>query len=82
MNPIEHIWDDLEQRINRKRVSSLQQLKEELQIAWDDTSLETYQKLVESFQNMCRSVIKVDQQNTNYLFKKCFFNKFTNDYNF
>ena len=61
MNPIEHIHvlcDDLEQRINRKGVSSLQQLEEELQIAWDDTSLETCQKLVESFPNRCRNVIK------------------------
>ena len=66
MNTIEHIWDDLEQRINRKGVSSLQQLKEELQIAWDDTSLDTYQKLVESFPNRCRSVIKAKGRPTKY----------------
>jgi len=66
MNPIEHIWDDLERRINRKGVSSLQKLKEELQIAWNRTSLDTCQKLVRSFPERCRSVIKAKCGPTKY----------------
>ncbi|GBB92439.1 hypothetical protein RclHR1_20010004 [Rhizophagus clarus] len=68
LNPIEHLWDELERRIrakqnNPKNVGVLEAL---LQECWSEISCEVYQKLVESMNRKIEAVIKAHGYPTRY----------------
>ncbi|CAF3295376.1 unnamed protein product [Rotaria sp. Silwood2] len=51
LNPIEHIWDELERRMKKHQPKNEKELRELLQLEWDNIGEEVTKKLVESFPN-------------------------------
>ncbi|GBC22304.1 IS630 family transposase [Rhizophagus irregularis DAOM 181602=DAOM 197198] len=68
LNPIEHLWDELERRIRAKQnhPKNLGELEELLQECWSEISCEVYQKLVESMNRRIEAVIKARGYPTRY----------------
>ncbi|KAG1508503.1 hypothetical protein G6F52_011373 [Rhizopus delemar] len=60
LNPIEHVWNALERRIKRKRLSvkNLEQLKVALREEWERMDDEFADRLVQSMKRRCEAVIK------------------------
>ena len=68
MNPIEHVWNALEKRIERKRlhIKNLDQLKVALQEEWERLDVEFADRLVRSMKRRCEAVIKAKGGVTEY----------------
>ena len=68
LNPIEHLWDELERRIRLRpiRPSSIPTLALALQEEWRRIPPEIYQKLVDSMPRRIEAVIKSKGGPTNY----------------
>ncbi|KAG1048184.1 hypothetical protein G6F43_009407 [Rhizopus delemar] len=68
LNPIEHVWNTLERRIERKRssVKNLEQLKETLREKWERMDDEIADRLVRSIERRCEAVIKAKGGATEY----------------
>jgi transposase len=68
LNPIEHLWDELERRIRAKKnhPKNLGELEALLQECWSEISHEVYQKLVESMNRRVEAVIKARGYPTRY----------------
>ncbi|KAG1445188.1 hypothetical protein G6F46_012439 [Rhizopus delemar] len=60
LNPIEHVWNALERRIERKRssVKNLEQLKVALREKWERMDDEFTDQLVRNMKRRCEAVIK------------------------
>jgi len=59
LNPIEHLWDDLDRRLRSTRIpTSADALFERIRMLWEPTSHETVQKLVASMPSRVQEVIK------------------------
>lgn len=59
LNPIEHLWDDLDKRIRQRNVQpqTLQQLARALQEEWATIPQARIQRLIQSMPRRCRAVI-------------------------
>ncbi|KAG1039200.1 hypothetical protein G6F43_012558 [Rhizopus delemar] len=68
LNPIEHVWNALERRIERKRssVKNLEQLKVALREEWERMDDEFADRLVRSMKRRCEAVIKAKGGATEY----------------
>ncbi|GFV96860.1 transposable element Tc1 transposase [Trichonephila clavipes] len=68
LNPIEHIWDELEHRLRSQsnRPFSLQALPSGVMDAWKAIPMVTYQKLVESLPKRVQAVIHAKGELTSY----------------
>ena len=68
LNPIEHLWDELERRIRLKQKNprNVRELEELLQQCWLEISDEIYQNLVESMNRQVEAVIKAHSYPTRY----------------
>ena len=68
MNPIEHLWDELERQIRAKEnhPKNLRELELLLQECWSQIRSEVYQKLVSSMENRIKEVIKARGNPTKY----------------
>lgn len=68
LNPIEHLWDELERRIRAKKENpkNLRELEMFLQECWSQIESEVYQKLVNSMENRVKAVIKSRGYPTRY----------------
>lgn len=68
LNPIEHIWDELERRIKMRtrKPSSFADLSFALTEEWSQIPVETYRKLVESMPSRVKEVIKAKGGPTRY----------------
>jgi transposase len=68
LNPIEHLWDELERRIRAKKNNpkNLGELEVLLQECWLEIPSEVYQKLVESMTRRIDAVIKARGYPTRY----------------
>ncbi|KAG1619754.1 hypothetical protein G6F45_011671 [Rhizopus arrhizus] len=68
LNPIEHVWDALERRIERKRssIKNLEQLKVALREEWERMDDEFADRLVRSMKRRCEAVIKTKGGATEY----------------
>ena len=68
LNPIEHLWDELEHRIRAKQnhPKNLRELEVLLQECWSEISCEVYQKLVTSMVHRIEAVIKARGYPTRY----------------
>lgn len=68
INPIEHLWDELERRIRAKenRPKNLRELELLLQECWSQIPGEVYQKLVNSMESRIKEVIKARGNPTKY----------------
>jgi transposase len=68
LNPIEHMWDELERHIRARTNSpkNLGELESLLQECWSQIQREVYQKLVESMNRRVIAVIKARGYPTRY----------------
>ena len=68
LNPIEHVWNALERRIERKRssIKNLEQLKVALREEWERMDDEFADRLVRSMKRRCEAVIKAKGGATEY----------------
>ena len=59
MNPIEHLWDEMERRLNKEiRPRSLEELKARLVNIWRSIELAVTEKLVNSMTARVGAVLK------------------------
>lgn len=66
LNPIEHLWDELERRIRKHHITSKSMLKEILKEEWTKIEPETTRKLVHSMHSRIIEVLRRKGQNTSY----------------
>ena len=66
MNPIEHLWDELDRRVQEKKPRSLKELRDVLEREWMSIGKSITQKLVDSMPNRCRAVIDAKGGPTRY----------------
>lgn len=66
LNPIEHLWADLERAIRKHGITSKDRLKTAIVKEWEKISAERTRKLVFSMQNRLREVIKMKGYATRY----------------
>ena len=57
LNPIEQIWGELENKLDRSIVHSKESLWLELQKAWDNISVEVLRKYIDTMPERCAAVI-------------------------
>ncbi|KAL6723728.1 hypothetical protein Aduo_018704 [Ancylostoma duodenale] len=57
-NPIENLWVDVNEAIQRRKPKNIKELHETIENAWYDIPTERCQKLVNSMPRRCASVIK------------------------
>jgi transposase len=60
LNPIEHIWDELERSVRSRKDNpkNMMELEAFLQESWSQISSSVYQKLVSSMENRVKAVLK------------------------
>jgi transposase len=68
LNPIEHLWDYLERKIEARRhqMQNLDQLRACLQDEWQKIPLDLLQKLAYSIPSLCKEVIEAKGRTTKY----------------
>ena len=66
LNPIEHLWDEVERQLKKKQPKSQNELKESLIEVWHRIELPTLKKLVDSVGNRLNKVIQTNGYPTRY----------------
>lgn len=66
LNPIEHLWEEMERRRNSENLRNRQELKNVLQKIWDEIEPGVCQKLVESMPRRLEAVIAAKGGPTKY----------------
>jgi transposase len=66
LNPIEHVWGIMEERIDRNKVHSDQEFKAAILKAWKSITLAQVRKLIESMPNRCAAVKRAKGWYTDY----------------
>ena len=66
LNPIEQIWGELENKLDRSIVHSKESLWLELQKAWDNISAEVLRKYIDTMPERCAAVIAAKGGHTKY----------------
>ena len=68
LNPIEHLWDDLDRRVRQKQPhpQSLQQLVNALQDEWNNILQQAIRTLISSMGRRCQAVIDSRGGHTRY----------------
>ena len=66
LNPIEHLWEEVDRNINRSTSTNLDRLWIEIKAAWDAITPERYQKLILSMGCRYQAVIDSEVYPTKY----------------
>lgn len=66
LNAIEHIWDELERRIRKLKITSRDSLKQALSTSWAEISADVTENLVLSMPNRLQAVIESNGGPTKY----------------
>lgn len=66
MNPIEHLWDEIERRMKKEQPNNESELKESLLRIWRGIEKEVLKKLVDSVPNRLSEVIRTKRYPTTY----------------
>lgn len=66
MNPIEHLWDEIERRMKKEQPKNENELKESLTRVWKGVEEEVLKKLVDSALNRLNEVIRMKGYATRY----------------
>ncbi|GBM58842.1 hypothetical protein AVEN_206021-1 [Araneus ventricosus] len=66
LNPIEHVWDYLQQKINEHNISNKQELRKLLIEEWAKINGSFFAKLIKSMSNRLLEVIKCKSGPTRY----------------
>ena len=65
MNPIEHLWDEVERRM-KKEPRNEKELKEAISRVWNGNEKGTLKKLVDSVPNCLNKVLRTRGHSTRY----------------
>ena len=68
LNPIEHIWDELERRLRARQISptNLQDLRVALTEEWQSIPQRKIKKIINSMRKRCQAVMNVNDGHTLY----------------
>uniref|UniRef100_A0A3B4VHU2 Tc1-like transposase DDE domain-containing protein n=1 Tax=Seriola dumerili TaxID=41447 RepID=A0A3B4VHU2_SERDU len=66
LNPIEHIWSELENKLDRSIVHSKESIWVELQKAWGNISVEVLRKYIDTMPERCAAEIAAKGGHTRY----------------
>ena len=66
MNPIEHLWDEIEGQLEKKQPKSQNELKESFMDVWHGIELPILKKLVDLVPNRLNEVIRTKGYPTRY----------------
>ena len=66
LNPIEHLWDELERRVKKHQLKNIRQLQILLKDEWNQIEPTVFQKLVDSVPNRLQECIKMKGYPTRY----------------
>uniref|UniRef100_A0A8R1IRV4 DDE_3 domain-containing protein n=1 Tax=Caenorhabditis japonica TaxID=281687 RepID=A0A8R1IRV4_CAEJA len=66
LNPIEHLWEELEHRVQGVRASNANQKFDLLEAAWKDIAMSVIHKLLDSMSRQCQAVIDANGYATRY----------------
>ncbi|CAK9815645.1 Transposable element Tc1 transposase [Anthophora plagiata] len=66
LNPIEHLWEELDRRLRTSIITSKDTLKQNIMDAWNSITSDVTKKLVHSMENRLRAVIKAKGGPTKY----------------
>lgn len=66
LNPIEHLWEELDRRIRTRSMSKTSELMAALQEEWEKIPIKVFMNLVESMPRRCEAVIKARGYSTKY----------------
>ena len=66
LNVIEHLWDEIDRRIDRTGVNTIEQLKVQIVKTWESIDPSITKKLVELMPRRLAAVVKAKGQNTRY----------------
>uniref|UniRef100_A0A1I7XPF0 DDE_3 domain-containing protein n=1 Tax=Heterorhabditis bacteriophora TaxID=37862 RepID=A0A1I7XPF0_HETBA len=58
LNPIEHLWNDVEKEVPRQKPSNIRELEVVIKKAWAHISVQRCANLVDSLPRLCAAVIK------------------------
>ncbi len=58
LNPIEHLWDILKQKVEERKVSNIHQLRDVIMEEWKRTSVTTCEALVNSMPKRLKAVLE------------------------
>ncbi|CAF3530168.1 unnamed protein product [Rotaria sp. Silwood1] len=66
MNPIEHLWDELERRMKKHQPKNQDQLRQTLQAEWEEIGSDVTEKLVESVRSRLYECYRMKGYPTKY----------------
>ena len=66
LNPIEHLWDEIEQRIKKEQPKNEKDLKECLIRVWKGIEITVLKNLVDAVSNQLNEVIRMKGYPTKY----------------
>jgi len=68
LNPIEHIWDELERRVRQRphKPITLPELRQALQAEWDNLPQAVISTVIASMRRRCQAVVDADGGHTRY----------------
>ena len=66
LNPIEHLWEELERRIRKKNMKNNTELWETIQEEWNQISVDVCKTLVDSMPRRCQAVLEAKGYATKY----------------
>jgi len=66
LNPIEHLWEELDRRVRCQKYSNKEALFQTLKKEWGKIPLDRIQKLVDSMPARCDAVITANGYATKY----------------
>lgn len=66
LNPIEHLWDEIDRRLRTKKYGNLNELMCAIESEWQKIPIERLQTLIDSMPHRCQAVIKAKGFATRY----------------
>ena len=66
LNPVEHIWDEVERRMRKEKAKNEFELKQALLKVWYNIGNDVTKKLVDSVPNRLHEVIRMNGYPTRY----------------
>lgn len=68
MNPIEHLWDEIERRMKKEQPKNVQQWRESLSRVYKRAEKVVFKKLADSVPNRLNELIRMKGYPTRYSF--------------
>lgn len=66
MNPIENIWAIMKKQVRQNNPGTLDELKEQIQLAWNSINDDVIGNLIGSMNKRCAAVIRANGGHTKY----------------